>query len=216
MAFDAYDDYEQSERVQQWLRANGVSIIVGVVLGLLLIFGWQQWKGHTANRQASAANEYQALQVAVAQGKTTEAEAHTDALLKDYADSSYAVFAAGERAQRAVSAGQLDKAQGALEWAESHAGDDALKGLTQLRLAQLRLAQDKAADAIAVLDRVPANAYRSTAQELRGDALVKLGRPDDARKAYQTAMSALGANAPQRGVLQMKLDDLAVAGKQGA
>jgi predicted negative regulator of RcsB-dependent stress response len=39
---------------------------------------------------------------------------------------------------------------------------------------------------------------------------------DDARKAYQAAMSALSSEAPQRGVLQMKLDDLAVAGKQGA
>jgi predicted negative regulator of RcsB-dependent stress response len=53
-------------------------------------------------------------------------------------------------------------------------------------------------------------------QELRGDVLVKLGRQDEARKAYQAAMSALGDGAPQRGALQMKIDDLAVAGKQGA
>ncbi len=216
MAFDAYDDYEQSERVQQWLRKNGVSIIVGVILGLLLIFGWQQWKGHRADRLAKAAGEYQAIQVAAAQRRTSEVEALTDSLLKDYPDTSYAVFAAGERAQRAVVAGQLDKAQASLEWAEAHASDDAMKGLVQVRTAQLRLAQDKAADAIAVLDRVPADTYKGLAEELRGDALVKLGRPADARKAYETAMSALGASAPQRGVLQMKLDDLAVAGKQGA
>ena len=41
MAFDVYDDYEQGERVQQWLRKNGVSIAVGIGLGLALIFGWQ-------------------------------------------------------------------------------------------------------------------------------------------------------------------------------
>jgi hypothetical protein len=29
-------------------------------------------------------------------------------------------------------------------------------------------------------------------------------------------LSVLGEEAPQRGALQMKLDDLAVAGKQGA
>jgi predicted negative regulator of RcsB-dependent stress response len=53
-------------------------------------------------------------------------------------------------------------------------------------------------------------------QELRGDVLVKLGRPDDARKAYQAAEAALGGDAQQGGDLQMKIDDLAVAGKQGA
>jgi predicted negative regulator of RcsB-dependent stress response len=69
---------------------------------------------------------------------------------------------------------------------------------------------------LATLDRMPADSYKGLAQELRGDALVKLGRSDDARKAYQTALSTLAQEAPQRGALQMKLDDLAVAGKQGA
>ena len=81
------------------------------------------------------------------------------------------------------------------------------------RLEQL-LAQGKAADALAALDRMPPNSYPSVAQELRGDVLVKLGRPDDARKAYIAAKAALGENAPQS--VQMKIDDLAVAGKQGA
>jgi predicted negative regulator of RcsB-dependent stress response len=216
MAFDAYDDYEQSERVQQWLRRNGGSIVVGVILGLLLIFGWQQWKAHTAGHSAAAANEYQALQSAVAAGKISQADVLTENLLKDFADTPYAWFAAGERAQRDVVAGKLDQAQVSLDWAEAHANDAALKGLTQLRLAQLKLAQDKAADALVVLDRIPAPAYNGLAQELRGDVLVKLGRPDEARKAYEAALSALGESAPQHGVVQMKLDDLATAGKQGA
>ncbi|HXD37386.1 MAG TPA: tetratricopeptide repeat protein, partial [Rhodanobacter sp.] len=77
-------------------------------------------------------------------------------------------------------------------------------------------ARDQATAALATLDRVPADSFLGMVQELRGDALVKLGRMDDARKAYQTAMSALSEDAPQRGALQMKLEDLALAGKQGA
>ena len=34
MAFEEYDKYEQSELVQKWLRDNGVSIIVGIAIGL--------------------------------------------------------------------------------------------------------------------------------------------------------------------------------------
>ncbi|MBB3228623.1 putative negative regulator of RcsB-dependent stress response [Luteibacter sp. Sphag1AF] len=216
MAFDVYDDYEQGERVQQWLRKNGVSIIVGIVLGLVLIFGWQQWKSHKANHNEAAGAEYQALQVAVAASKTTEIDVRTDTLMKDFSDSSYAVFAVGERAQRNVIAGKLDAALADLEWAKAHAKDETLKTLVTLRSAQVQIAQNKPNDAIATVDGIAGNTFTSLKQELRGDALVKLGRSDDARKAYQAAISAMSESAPQRGVVQSKLDDLAVAGKQGA
>jgi len=214
MAFEAYDDYEQSERVQQWLRQNGLSIVVGIAIGLVGIFGWQQWNKHKAEHQADAANLYQQIQVAAAAGKTDSADSLTEQLLKDYADSTYAMFAVSDRAERQVQAKQLDKAVESLGWAESHASDPNLKALAQMRIARVQLGQGKAADALAALDRMPPKAYEGVAQELRGDALVKLGRPDDARKAYVAAKAAMGENAPQS--VQMKIDDLAVAGKQGA
>ena len=43
--------------------------------------------------------------------------------------------------------------------------------------------------------------FKGLAQELRGDVLVKLGRSDDARKAYETALASLSQEAPQRGAL---------------
>ncbi|MET4675081.1 MULTISPECIES: tetratricopeptide repeat protein [unclassified Luteibacter] len=216
MSFDVYDDYEQGERVQQWLRRNGVSIAVGIALGLVLIFGWQQWKSHRAGHEQAAAGEYAALQAAVAQNRANEIDLRTETLLKDYSDTAWSVFAAGERAQRNVMAGQLDKASGDLDWAVAHAKDDALKTLAQLRVAQLKFAQGKPQDAISSLDAMQGKSFVAIAQELRGDALVKLGRHDDARKAYEAAIAAMGDSAPQRGVVQTKLDDLAVAGKQGA
>ncbi|WP_243042933.1 YfgM family protein [Dyella sedimenti] len=214
MAFEAYDEYEQSERVQQWLRQNGLSIVVGIAIGLVGIFGWQQWNKHKAEHQGDAANLYQQVQVAVASGKTEGADALIDQLTKDYTDTPYAMFAMSDRAARQVQAKQLDKALESLGWAEGHAGDPNLKALVQVRIARVLLAQGKAADALAALDRMPPKSYEGVAQELRGDVLVKLGRPDDARKAYEAAKAALGENAPHS--VQMKIDDLAVAGKQGA
>ena len=95
-------------------------------------------------------------------------------------------------------------------------GDNALKPLIELRTAKVQMAADKAKDALATLDAVNAKGYEALRQELRGDALVKLDRADDARKAYQAALAAMAEDAPQRAALQLKLDDLAVAGKQGA
>jgi len=216
MAFEEYDKYEQSELVQKWLRENGVSIIVGIAIGLVGIFGWQQWRNHQARNEADASQLYQQVQSAQASGKTDMATQLTDQLMKDYAKSPFAVFAVSDRAKQQVEAKQLDKAEASLEWAESHATQPGLKALTQLRMAQVEMASGNGKAALATLDKIPADSYQGLSQELRGDVLVKLGRPDEARKSYQAAMSALGEEAPQRGALQMKIDDLAVAGKQGA
>jgi predicted negative regulator of RcsB-dependent stress response len=214
MAFEAYDDYEQSERVQQWLRQNGLSIVVGIAIGLVGIFGWGKWKDHKAEHETEAANLYQQIQVATASGKADSADALTEQLLKDYTDSTYAMFAVSDRAVRQVQAKQLDKAVESLGWAETHASDANLKALAQMRIARVQLAQGKGADALASLDRMPPKSFEGVSQELRGDVLVKLGRPDEARKAYEAAKAAMGESAPQS--VQMKIDDLAVAGKQGA
>jgi predicted negative regulator of RcsB-dependent stress response len=216
MAFEEYDKYEQSELVQKWLRDNGVSIIAGIVIGLVGIFGWQQWRNHQARNEGQASQLYQQMQIAQASGKPDTASQLTDQLMKDYAKSPFTVFAVSDRARQQVQARQLDKAEASLKWAESHATAPALKSLTLLRIAQVELARDNGKEALATLERIPADSYQGLAQELRGDVLVKLGRPDEARKAYQVALSTLGKEAPQRGALQMKLDDLAVAGKQGA
>ncbi|HEV2623006.1 MAG TPA: tetratricopeptide repeat protein [Frateuria sp.] len=216
MAFDAYDDYEQGERVQQWLRQNGLSIAIGIVIGLVAIFGWQQWRNHQATRELEASNLYQQLQTAAAAGKGAQVDQLTERLQNDYAKSAYAIFAASDRAQRQVEANQLDKALASLQWARGHAGDTPLKPLIELRMAKVQLAAGKASDALATLDAGAAKGYEALRQELRGDALVKLGRADEARRAYQAALAAMGEDAPQRAALQLKLDDLAVAGKQGA
>lgn len=216
MAFDAYDDYEQSERVQKWLRENGMSIVVGIAIGLVGIFGWQQWRNHQARHELEAAQLYQQVQIALASGQADTAVQVIDRLKKDYAKSPFAMFAVADQARQQVQDKQLDKAQASLAWAEDHAADPALKSMMDLRMAQVELARGNGTAALATLDRIPASTYQGLVQELRGDALVKLGRSDDARKAYQSALSALGEEAPQRGALQMKLDDLAVAGKQGA
>ncbi|WP_158884765.1 tetratricopeptide repeat protein [Rhodanobacter sp. L36] len=216
MALDEYDKYEQSEIVQKWLRENGLSIVVGIAIGLVGIFGWQQWRNHQARHEGEAAQLYQQVQVMLASGKPDAAAELTARLTKDYDTSPYAVFAMSAQARQQLQDKQLDKAETSLGWAEVHASDPALKSLSQMRLAQVQLQHGNASVALSTLDRIPAADFKGLAQELRGDVLVKLGRADDARKAYQTALSALGADAPQRGALQMKLDDLATAGKQGA
>ncbi|GLQ51461.1 YfgM family protein [Dyella flava] len=216
MAFDAYDDYEQSERVQKWLRQNGLSIAVGVVIGLIAIFGYQQWRNHQATHQLAASGLYQELQSVIDNGNTNASDVLIQQLMSNYADTPYAMFAVSDRARHQVEAKQYDKALESLSWAEQHAVSPELKALVEVRMAHVQLAKGNAQDALSTLDRVPADSYAIVSQELRGDALVKLGRRDDALKAYQAAVKAMGPSVQQGNEVQLKIDDLATAGKQGA
>jgi predicted negative regulator of RcsB-dependent stress response len=211
MAFDVLDEHEQGELVRKWLRENAISIAVGVALGIVLIFGWQQWKSHRVRHGAEAAVQFQALGEAADAKRDDDVGKIADALRKDFADTAYAVFAAMYQADIAVKKGDLAAAATALDWAQQHAGVGGLKSLATLRLARVKLAQGEADAAIKLLDGVSKDDYAALAGEVRGDALAKLGRVDDARTAYQDALLHLDPQAPNRSFVQMKLDNLAAA-----
>lgn len=86
--------------------------------------------------------------------------------------------------------------------------DATLNELARQRLARVLAAQNKADDALKLLDAKVEEAFLASREELKGDLLVQLGRSDDAHAAYQKAKDALAEDAAVGG-LQMKLDDLA-------
>ncbi|MDR2011491.1 MAG: tetratricopeptide repeat protein [Rhodanobacter sp.] len=209
MAFDVLDEHEQGELVQKWLRENAWSIVIGVAAALALLFGWQQWKVHRVNRVKEATAQYQALTEAVTAKKDADVATIADGLRKDFQSTVYAAFAAMQQADAAVIKGDLTAAAEHLQWAREHAGADSLRSLFDLRLARVKLAQGDADGAIKLLDGIAKTDYVGLVNEIRGDALVKLGRSDDARAAYQEALDKLDPQAPNRVFVQMKLDDLA-------
>lgn len=208
MAFDVLDEHEQGELVQKWLRENALAIIAGIVLGLVLIFGWQKWLAHRAQNEANAAARYQALVEAAAGGKNDDVKTIAASLRKEFPGSTYAVLAALQQAEEAAAKNDLGAAAGELEWAGNAAGDAALRSLVAVRSARVKLAQGDAESAMKEIDGLPKDAYPALVGELRGDALAKLGRTDAARTAYTDALAHLEPQAPSRDLVQMKLDDL--------
>jgi predicted negative regulator of RcsB-dependent stress response len=208
MAFEVLDEHEQGELVRKWLRANAVSIAIGIAIGLLLIFGWQQWKARELRNQAEAAMQYRAFADALEVKSFDDAAKIAEALRANAGKTPYAAFAALRQAEVAVGKGELEAAAADLEFASEASRDPALKALAHLRAARVSLARGDADGALKQLDRLNKTDYAGLAAELRGDALVKLGRVDDARAAYTQALSALDERLPGRTFVQMKLNDL--------
>ncbi|CAM5302907.1 Ancillary SecYEG translocon subunit OS=Rhodanobacter lindaniclasticus OX=75310 GN=B1991_09685 PE=3 SV=1 [Rhodanobacter lindaniclasticus] len=179
MAFEEYDKYEQSELVQKWLRENGISIVVGVLIGLVGIFGWQQWRNHQARNESAASQLYQQAKVAQLSGKADVAGQLTDQLMKDFAKSPYALFAVSDRARQQLQDKQLRQGPGVAGVGPRarRPTEEPLeeKALTLVRIARVELARGQASGTLTTLDRVPPGSFQGMVQELRGDALVEAG-----------------------------------------
>jgi predicted negative regulator of RcsB-dependent stress response len=212
MALDELDEHEQGERVRQWLRQNGGAIILGLGAGIGALGGWQYWESVKRERTAQAQIEFRALLDAETANDADAVSKALATLRGDYANTPYGVFAALSEARDAVKKGDLAAAAQSLEWARGVKVDlPALSDLVRLRLAQVKLAQGEAQAVVDLLQGLDAGGYKGLAADLRGDALVALGRNDDARLAYEDALSALESGNPQRDFVVMKRDDLAAA-----
>ena len=214
MAFEVLDEHEQGELVRKWVQTNAMSIAIGIAVGLLLIFGYQQWKAREVRTLSEAAVQYAAFTEAVNDKRTDDAAKIAEALRKDYAKTAFATLAAMRQAAVQVEKGDLAAASADLDWASQSAGNEAMKSLIALRQARVSFAKGDADAALSKLDQVAKADFPAQASELRGDALAKLGRSDDAKAAYAEALTHLDEQSPERAYVEMKQASLPVAAEQ--
>ena len=202
---------EQLAQIKEWWQRNGKPLMLGAVIALVLVFGWQFWQKHQINQAQSASVLYQQLLTAALEsGEVDAAEVSRlgNLLKKDFAGTHYAQYGSLFIAKVAVEAGRLDEAASELRAILDKPADKTLDELARQRLARVLAAQDKADEALKLLDGEADKAFAASREELKGDLLVQLGRDDEAHAAYGKAKESLSQDAAIGG-LQMKLDDLA-------
>ncbi len=200
-----YDDYEQGEAVKKWLRDNSGAMVLGVVLGLGGLFGFQYWQTSQTTKQQQAA---EALTALLADDSATGAQA-LDSFMAENDSTSYSTMAALHLAGKALGNGEAEQAAALLERVAANGEPAVLRDVAALRLARVKLQLeqlDAAQDLVApLLD----GAFAGVAAQVQGDILLAKGDRNGARESYQKALDS--AAAGDRGLLQMKLDDLTVA-----
>lgn len=202
---------ETLAQIKDWWQRNGKPLLFGAVLALVLVFGWQFWQNHQVNQAQNASVVYQQLLgAALEDGEADAAEVSRlgNLLKKDFAGTHYAQYGSLFVAKVAVESGRLDEAASELRAVVDKPADKTLDELARQRLARVLAAQDKAEEALKLLDGKVDQAFAASREELKGDLLVQLGRNDDAHAAYTKAKESLSQDAAIGG-LQMKLDDLA-------
>jgi predicted negative regulator of RcsB-dependent stress response len=207
------DDYltesDQWEQVKTFIRENGVAMIVGVLLGGGLLWGFSWWGDHVTARSNAAAARY--LDVLDALGRNDKARAIelTDQLKKDYASTPYVDQAQLALARMHVTRGELEDAARRLADVMQNSKDGQLRPIARERLARVQLAQNKADEALQTLGTGEPAAFTAGYEEVRGDALLQKGDRKGALAAYRRALAAMEPGVNDAGLLQLKITDLA-------
>lgn len=208
---------EQIEMMRSWWRENGRYVIAGIVLGVGLIVGFNQWKSSVANTQVEASNQFEALADEVAENRLESAEAIAEDLYANYGDTIYADQARLAMARLYMDQGRDEDAAGVLRDMLENGDDSEMQLVGRLRLAKVLLYQDKPADVLSLLDGHTDNAFAPRFGEVVGDANVALGNYDAAEAAYLAALAdPRAASLLDRSLVQMKINDLPEALPEGA
>jgi len=200
---------EQVEALKHWWDENGKLIIIGVVLGLLGIFGWRYWLDYNRQQAASASALYQMLAEEVAKNKDEEMvkELSTE-IINEFCSTNYAVFTKLTLAKLAVDKNNLEGASIHLRWALENNKEENFTHIITLRLARVLEAMDNYDEALKILKVSKTGEFSASYNELRGDINMIQGNTDAARTNYKQALVKKQASRINTSILEMKLDDL--------
>ncbi|ADT70211.1 MAG: putative negative regulator of RcsB-dependent stress response [Pseudoalteromonas tetraodonis] len=193
---------QQAEAIKRFFRENGLSLALGVIVGLGGLYGWKAYNQNQITTAEQASDAYTKLV------ESDDVLASADAFISENKDTQYATLAAFVAAKEAVDAQKLDVANEKLSWIVSNVDNAQLKAIATTRLARVQIAQQQYDDALTTLNSPLPEAFNANIAELKGDIYTQQGNKEQARVAYQAAVDAGGLTSNP--LLQIKLDDLAV------
>lgn len=199
---------EQLEQIKGWLQENGLSIVMGIVLGLGGVYGWRGWQSY----QADVAEEFSArittIETHISEERYDQAVNQAQQVIVEAGNDLYVDMSRLLLARAHVSQGELDQAAKPLADVVAEK-DSPLNMIATLRLARIYLAQARLDEASQLIPSTLDGAYARAFAELKGDLALARGQDDVARSSYEQAIS-LANNDPSSQFLQMKLEAIPV------
>lgn len=215
MAHYDLEEQEQLSQIKAWWEQYGKYVTGLIVAAAVASVSWQGW-GWYQNKQADeAAALYYALYQAAGAGEPARARDAAGQLIENHSGSAYAVMGALLSAAAQVDGGDVRNARAQLEWVMSNAEDAVMRDLARLRLGILLFDEGDHDDALAQLSAAPHEALKARYADVRGDVLAAAGRRDEARKAYEEALAALGSEQGQAGDMARSITRIKLESVEG-
>ena len=202
---------QQLEALKKWWQANGTSSIVGLIVGIAVILGFNYWQEYKKTQAEQASALYAQLIKTAQTDKKDEAVKLAARIDSQYPKSDYALYSNLLVAKLNVDKGDNAGAKTVLEKVAASANKE-LSNIAKIRLVRLMLANKEYEQGLQLINTVDPSSngkFEGNYDELVGDLYVALGRFDQARTAYKKALDE-GYRSP---LLQLKLDDVTAPDK---
>ncbi|MCP5143407.1 MAG: tetratricopeptide repeat protein [Gammaproteobacteria bacterium] len=206
-----YDsDNEQLEAFKRWWKDNGSALVVGLTIGLAVLFGYRYWTEAKAEKAEQASVTYNLMMESLRQGNYEVAADLGNGIIANFEESAYSVLAALLLGKLEVDRQNLTEAKARLAWARDHATSSALKQVASSRIAQVMLFEGDAAGAWGELAGSGA-ADAEDFYELKGDIRAAMGNYQSADDFYGQAITALTEQGFDTRFIELKRDNLPLA-----
>jgi predicted negative regulator of RcsB-dependent stress response len=203
-------DEEQIRLLKKWWRKYGTYVLVAMLISLASNYGWRYSQQYKARQASLASISYNQMLAELSQQKKDAAELFADNLQKKYRRTPYASLANLLMAKNAVKDGKLDMASQKLKWVIDHGKQKSFRQLARLRLARIFINDKKPEEALALLNTLEDKTFAGIASEIRGDALVMLGKEAEGVAAYKDALNFNHENGLNSPLLKIKLQQFDV------
>ncbi len=201
---------EQDERAKQWLKDNGMALVVGVALGLGAVFGYNQYQARQITNAEQASALYTEASTRFQQSELADISQPLERLKSDFSHTPYAAKAVLLRAKQ-LSVSDLSAAVPELQWVVDNAKETGLKHTALIRLAKVYLALGDLDKAHSTASGKSSQGFDSHYLEILGDIAVRRDEIDAARQHYQGAIDALApADRGYSRILTLKMNRLPI------
>ena len=197
-------DEETVELIREWLQQYGLTIIIGLVIGLGAIGGYRYWQSSQEAQSANESTQLDTLLQALEKNDLKAAVAPYDSLLKAGGDIS--ALASLNMAAAYQKAGQKEEALTALKLAA--ASPDKLVAQSALwQQAQYQIDNNEYDAALQTVDGLKDSAYAAQAAALQGIILEKQNKLPEALQALQRSqeLAPSATTAAEINALQARL-----------
>lgn len=203
---EIYETEEQQvDAIKSYWSKNGNSIIAGIVIGLSGFVGFNFYKDAQLEKELTTSDDYQTLVESI-QTKPDSFIASAEKFIAENKESSYSALTALTLAHKSASHQDWPQVEKYLTTAIESSTDEGIKAIATIRLARVQIQLDKVDAALTTLNAPLPQSFKSSIEEIKGDAYLIQDKKELARTSYQDAIAATAGRAKPS--LQMKLDDL--------